>query len=70
MTKQEFEEKNFNGQQLFAIVQRIIKASKPYYGCSDGSYEASLYYHSCEEIKRLNQVSEPEKSILVKPNTK
>jgi len=55
---------NINGQQLFAIVQRIIKASKPYIGAQDGSFEASLYYHSCEEVKRLRSESEASGEVL------
>jgi hypothetical protein len=47
-----------DGQQLFAMVQRIIQASRPYQDAQDGSYEASLYYHSCEEVERLNQASD------------
>ena len=47
-----------NGQQLFAIVYKIIKAARPYKNAQDGSYEASLYYESCEAVKRLRLDSE------------
>ena len=56
-----------DGQHLFAMVQRIMKASKTYQNAQDGSYEASLYYHSCEEVKRLRSESEASEGYEYNP---
>ncbi len=44
--------------QINRMCQLAIKASKAFEGCSDGSYEGSIYYHICEEVKRLRRESE------------
>jgi hypothetical protein len=43
------------------IVNKAIKASQTYRDCSDGSFEASLYYVVCQEMERLRNDSKAPK---------
>ena len=68
MTKQEFEESMYkvlmDEVDVNRIVNYAIRRSKPYYGASDGSYEASLYYYVCRCVDALRSESEASDEVL------